>query len=295
MNITARILTLGLAAIVTACGAGVRPGPDDGGTLDAQGPDGGRTCQSSADCAAGEECYIREGCAVPSVCGPALGRPCTGDVTPYCGCDGRTFMASSSCPTRTYAFRGPCEAADGGRPGCRLPDGSICPPGASCPAGDGCNSCRCDPSGALACTERACVDAGPMPPPRGCRGPSDCPSGMCDGPPGCGVPWQCVEARPCTGDNAPFCGCDGRTFFGSSSCPGSPYRARGACPSSDGGLISCAPQDARGEGLCDAFWGVAWDGRTCTAVTGCRCVGADCAGLPRDLATCATRYAACRR
>jgi hypothetical protein len=299
MNITERIITLGLVSILAACGVGVRPGPDDGGVIDAQVPDGGRTCQSSADCRPGEECMIREGCAVPSFCGPALGRPCTGDSVPYCGCDGNTFMASSSCPTRTYAFRGPCGGVDAGAPGCRLPDGTICATGANCPAGDGCNTCVCGPNGALSCTERACIDAGPAPDvtptPRSCRTGRDCPSGLCDGPPGCGVPWRCVEARPCTGDVTPFCGCDGMTFLGSSSCPGQPFRARGPCTGSDGGAPSCAPQDATGDGLCDAFFGFAWNGRTCVSVSGCRCVGADCGSLARDPMGCFARYGSCPR
>ncbi|MDO9015702.1 MAG: hypothetical protein Q8S73_09640 [Deltaproteobacteria bacterium] len=185
----------------------------DAGPPDAPSP---RACQSTADCERGDECHITEGCATPSYCGPMLGRPCTGDVVPYCGCDGATFFASSTCPTRTYERRGRCESADAGTPACVFPDGRVCLPGQRCPAPDGCNTCTCTPEG-LACTEIACVDGGP---PR------------------------------------------------------------------DGGLV-CAALDARGEGDCDGYFGVAWNGSTCASITGCRCVGADCGRVFRSREECA--------
>ena len=223
-----------LACTLRAC---VDGGPD----VPAQ-----RTCRSTADCTAGEECHITEGCATPSYCGPGLGRPCTGDLAPYCGCDGTTFFASSTCPTRVYARRGPCEAVDGGAP-----------------------------------------DAGAT-----CQSSGDCPpSTMCQGAMGCGVAWRCVPLTGCTPDLARFCSCDGTTFEGSSSCPGRPYRAFGACPAADGG-VACAAMDARGEGDCDGYFGVAWNGADCVGLTGCRCVGADCGRAFRDRAAC---VAACVR
>jgi len=302
-----------MATMAASLGCGtvvVRPAPPDDAaapdTAVVDGPtptdlapaDAPRTCRSTADCNPGEECLIREGCDVPSYCGPALGRPCTDDLAAYCGCDGQTFTGSSSCPPRVYARRGPCEGVDAGPAACTFPDGRVCPVGQRCRAPDGCNTCACGRDGTLACTELACVDAGPPPdaPTRTCRTSSDCPrSMMCDGPPGCDVPWTCVPARGCTADVAPFCACDGTTFYGSSSCPGRPYRARSICgPSADAGTVSCAPQDARGEGACDGFFGYAWNGRACVGVTGCRCVGADCPSISRDPDTCRARYAACR-
>ncbi|HTM19359.1 MAG TPA: hypothetical protein VL172_02590, partial [Kofleriaceae bacterium] len=57
-----------------------------------------------------------------------------------------------------------------------------------------------------------------------------CQSGLCQGP-GCnddkGV---CVaKGRPCTLDYQAYCGCDGRTFHGSGSCPNQRYASRGEC------------------------------------------------------------------
>ena len=37
------------------------------------------------------------------------GRMCTADVKQYCGCNGKTFTASGSCPGRRYAGAGACK------------------------------------------------------------------------------------------------------------------------------------------------------------------------------------------
>lgn len=97
---------------LVGCGAAVTPrGSSDGGAD--IGPPPGRECTTSADCRTGEMCEWNEGaCGVPGTCVPA--RPCTEDATAYCGCDGRTFYASSTCPERPYRHRGPCESVDAG-------------------------------------------------------------------------------------------------------------------------------------------------------------------------------------
>lgn len=95
--------------------AGAEPGPAHGAT---QGPDAAATgapsadpasagCTVDADCdggiCEGEGCGPNEG-----VCQPA-DRMCTRDLQPYCGCDGRTFRSSGSCPGARYRHRGECE------------------------------------------------------------------------------------------------------------------------------------------------------------------------------------------
>jgi hypothetical protein len=45
---------------------------------------------------------------------------------------------------------------------------------------------------------------------------------------------------------------------------------------------SCGPQDARGDDLCRALVGVAWDGEKCVELWGCECLGADCAQATAD-------------
>ncbi len=67
---------------------------------------------------------------------------------------------------------------------------------------------------------------------RECSSTDDCAAGeMCTGSEGCGVPWTCQAARACTMDLVTFCGCDGQTFQGSSTCPTRPYSRRGECES----------------------------------------------------------------
>ncbi len=56
--------------------------------------------------------------------------------------------------------------------------------------------------------------------------------GTCEGTT-CGGEWICnTEQGACTSDLRQYCGCDGKTFEDSSSCPSKAYEKRGAC---DGG------------------------------------------------------------
>lgn len=306
-------LILGIAALAMGCGSVVVIGPngnDAGSAVDAAVADvpsvrdvplpptdrvAPRTCTRSSDCRPGETCSGGEGCGIPWTCGPALGRPCTDDLSPFCACDGQTFFGSSTCPDRPYAHRGPCEMPPppidaGPPPGCPLPDGRVCPVGQMCPL-DRCTVCFCAPDGSLRCTGGACPpDSGVV---RACQSNADCGGALCMGPEGCGTRWTCATGPVgCTADLSPFCGCDGQTFYGSSSCPGRTYAHRGPCATADAG-VTCAAMDARGEGLCDLFLGFAWNGNTCVGQSGCRCVGADCARLFRDPMSCVAAYRAC--
>ncbi|MFT3700295.1 MAG: hypothetical protein QM831_44535 [Kofleriaceae bacterium] len=65
-----------------------------------------------------------------------------------------------------------------------------------------------------------------------CFGNAECASGACEGL-GCDQvhPGTCARTkRICTRDRRPYCGCDGKTFFSSSTCPGARYSAKGQCP-----------------------------------------------------------------
>ena len=64
-----------------------------------------------------------------------------------------------------------------------------------------------------------------------CLAASECESGICEGE-GCGdTPGTCASAsRACTRDLRTYCGCDGKTFQSSGSCPGQRFSARDACP-----------------------------------------------------------------
>jgi hypothetical protein len=64
-----------------------------------------------------------------------------------------------------------------------------------------------------------------------CADGAECASGVCEGQ-GCGAEptGTCSPAkRRCTKDRRAYCGCDGKTFFGSGSCPGARYAAAGEC------------------------------------------------------------------
>jgi hypothetical protein len=66
-------------------------------------------------CFLGSECVstICEGAScdgsTPGTCAPE-DRVCTADVVEYCGCDGKTFVSSSSCPGEAFAKMGRCDA-----------------------------------------------------------------------------------------------------------------------------------------------------------------------------------------
>ncbi|HWO18512.1 MAG TPA: hypothetical protein VNO30_07035 [Kofleriaceae bacterium] len=68
---------------------------------------------AGASCIVGPECASGvcegEGCTSdrPGTCAPTT-RPCTRDLRQYCGCDGKTFGASGTCPGRRFASRAPC-------------------------------------------------------------------------------------------------------------------------------------------------------------------------------------------
>ena len=65
-----------------------------------------KVCKSSADCAQGERCNFVPGCGTPSQCVPDTG--CTKDLVPYCGCDGKVFEASGTCPGLAFSKKGGC-------------------------------------------------------------------------------------------------------------------------------------------------------------------------------------------
>jgi hypothetical protein len=80
----------------------------------------------------------------------------------------------------------------------------------------------------------ALIDAPPAPRTAGaaCATGDDCDSGVCEGP-GCDKSATGLCAAPrraCTMDLVDYCGCDGKTFQASGSCPKQRYQQKGACP-----------------------------------------------------------------
>jgi hypothetical protein len=77
---------------------------------------------------------------------------CTRDLATYCGCDGKPFQNSGSCPGGRYAYRGECAPA--------LEDGEPCTDSQQCRSGqcvgeglEGCTPGALGVCGATACTK----------------------------------------------------------------------------------------------------------------------------------------------
>lgn len=90
-------------------GAGTGATTSGGGAPSGTGalrPDG-QFCLAGAECSSG--ICEGQGCGddAPGRCAPRA-RGCTRDLREYCGCDGKTFRASGSCPLRRYSARGTC-------------------------------------------------------------------------------------------------------------------------------------------------------------------------------------------
>lgn len=189
--------------------------------LSADAEDEAGICESSADCRSGFECAGIEGCSTFWTCARRR-RRCARDAVPYCSCDGTTFQASSTCPGQPFAHRGAC-GEQGAAVTTLPPTPPAPPPPAAAPPAP--------PMAARPTLPASALSVPTAPPSRACSTSRDCPSGqVCTGNEGCGTEWHC--ARPssaCAADTQSFCGCDGRTFRASMTCPGRPHAHRGAC------------------------------------------------------------------
>jgi hypothetical protein len=103
----------------------------------------------------------------------------------------------------------------------------------------------------------------------------------------CGGTWTCEPLAACTSDIASYCGCDGKTFEGSSSCATKSFAYAGTCEAGaicDASKVLCktlAPQCPTGQvpSVARTCWG------PCVPLESCGCtVAADCP-LPLQ-ATC---------
>ena len=228
-------------------------------TQSANKPDGAG-CVAASECASGV--CEGEGCAPdkPGKCA-SRARVCTQDLQPYCGCDGSTFRSSGSCPGQRFASRGDCKQS-----ATKKPDGAACVAASECTSGtcegEGCTAdkpgkcapraractkdlrryCGCDGTtfqasgscpGQRFASRGECTQQGATKKPDGaaCVAASECTSGTCEGE-GCTAdkPGKCApRMRACTKDLVRYCGCDGKTFETSGSCPGQRFVSRGAC------------------------------------------------------------------
>jgi len=171
-----------------------------------------------------------------TVAAPTTATPVVGDPPPTTTSaddDVAPAPAGGACTTNADCDRGVCEGE-----GCGEMTGKCAPTERMCTR-DLQTYCGCDGiefSGSGSCpgarfSKRGRCEAGATPKPDGsaCTTATDCTSGMCEGE-GCDTPGVCVAAtRPCTKDLREYCGCDGKTFRGSGSCPGARFSKRTAC------------------------------------------------------------------
>jgi len=117
-----------------------------------------------------------------------------------------------------------------------------------------------------------------------CTATMPCPSGgVCGGGPTCDDAWTCsFTPMPCTDDLVEYCGCDGSTFSGSSTCPDRPFAHRGPCAGAmgfdcDRTKIRCrAVEPTCPAGQVPEVMGSCWSFR-CVPLTECGCTdGAQC-------------------
>ncbi|MCC6646290.1 MAG: hypothetical protein IT374_12050 [Polyangiaceae bacterium] len=145
-----------------------------------------------------------------------------------------------------------------------------CTSSAQCPVGP-CQHC---PDGSLACPSAQCVQ------------------GTCTtSQPTCSVGPMCKTASDCPQLDAPCQQCpDGSVSCPTVDCVGGVcvFDAGGGCPA-----VSCAAQDAKGDGLCFGLLGVRWTGDACENVTGCQCLGADCGALYASVDKCEKAHVQC--
>lgn len=152
-----------------------------------------------------------------------------------------------------------------------LSNGGFCPLGQSCPAGDGCNVCSCSANGMLACTLRACIDAGTT---TACRSGAECANGQecVFTTSSCGATGECMGITPCVAPET-FCSCAGQTY---QACrPNQPTRNAGVCegppPVGCNPMRACPPDQecVYPVGACGV------DGR-CSTLTDCAAVATFC-------------------
>ncbi len=219
-------------------------------------------------------------------CGPVVCSPGTECCNASCGI---CVAPGEGCPA--------IACVDGGSP--IVCGGTTCGAGEQCCPGCGPGELLCTTGGGP-CPDIVC----PPPPldggaPRACGGFPGAPCGpneICDYPDGsyCGGddstgvciprPDSCPEPT-CR----PVCGCDGNTYCGDceAHAAGTDVLREGACDA------DCDAMDAVGVGLCDGWFGYAWNGSDCAGISGCSCEGADCSALYSSYEACVDARSSC--
>ncbi|NOY90124.1 MAG: hypothetical protein GXP55_02865 [Deltaproteobacteria bacterium] len=197
---------------------------------------------------------------------------------------------------------------------------------------NGCNWCECTCAGPSFCTANACLDAsmpdaavdssiadsgsmdamvsdaatdaGTDASPRldgatdgSCSAASPCTGGaVCIGGPACGDSWTCsVLGVACTDDIVSYCGCDGSSFTGSSTCASQPIAHLGSCEAGancNSSAVTCRRvEPVCPDGQAPEVQGSCWTDR-CIPIDECACsTPAECPS--RDVYTCYSTTGRC--
>ena len=242
------------------------------------------TCSSDSECNGGSCClgcngdagYCADACPDIACPPPPSCAECGPGLTCCPGCDGDVacYDSNGACPPVACPPPPPtCEDTNA------CAEGQRCCPGCLgdhiCADGDGpCPVLRCPPPPVTCdsvdcpddsqCCERCggapfCFPAGEM-----------CPVPVCPPPPPPAE--RCEDGSTCADGLQCCAGCDNSYFCASAAgeCP------QVLCPVPPPNPSTCPAQEARGVGFCAAFFGYAWNGRSCVGLSGCSCEGDDC-------------------
>ncbi len=269
LAIFATSIPLGISLLVAACGGSTSSDVDTtapaGGTAGAAGATAGASGHASG--ASGATGGTAGGAGKPGECETVMDCPLAGMPCMQCP-DGTTSCPSTQCldgkcVQKDYDCKTSCNAMDAtGVGACKGMLGYKWN-GTTCVMVTGCS---CEGADCAKLTgQEACFAGHKLCAP----GKTPCKDAACG-----------ATCSPCVSDPCPpvigYCDASG-------TCgPNIPV-----CPS------TCDPQDAVGDGPCDAFLGYKWDGKSCQAITGCTCKGKDCGALPISKDVCETSHVAC--
>lgn len=255
-------LAAGLLFLFAGCQR-VHVGTHDGGTDAGRPRDGGGAREQCGPvlCEVGQVC-CNESCGICTAPGEAcIEIACATECATNADCAPTEYCATPHCP-------------DGPRDGTCIPRPEGCftnvDPVCGCDGTTYPNACEAGRAGVVVASDGECGACGAM----DARGEGDCAAIV-------GVVW---DGQRCT-------------MIGGCSCVGADcadtYATIAECEGARLGCHSCTPQDAVGEGPCDALLGVFWDGASCVSQSGCSCAGADCDQGWFDAADCELAHRHC--